>query len=204
MKTPLNKLLCFVGIFLLVAVAATSCGPSSYNLKNAEEMQQVGEILKKHITEDMVITGIDLKYSDSKTFTFVVDEAQIVYVDPENNKRECALDVDLKTGEATESEWYKKKPDHHRVYKGLTLPEDFDFAAISTAVNAGLELAAEEDYKINGIGTYSITFGTGKLADAHMYFKMQHITGTTTVGRTRRTSYEEVSMKAKLDGELKD
>lgn len=203
MKNPLIKLLGALCAIVAVTLMMTSCGdPDDYDLQNVEQMKKAGEIVKEWITEDMQLTRINFKNSDSKSFNFRVDEANIVYVDPEDPKKLAGLNIDLKTGEATTDEFYSSKPAGMRANKGSSLPADFDFAAIATAVNAGLALAAEEEYTIDGIGTYSIIFYGGN-TEATMNFSMRHITGTTRTGRIKRTSYEEVNISTNLQGEIK-
>lgn len=195
-------------LFILVAIVflGTSCGgPSRFDLKDTNGMKQVGEIIGKHITEDMIVHTIDLKNSDSKSFTPYIDKALLVYVDAEKPQKLHGLDIDLKTGEATVNNFYESKSTSKNIkYKGLNMPADFDFSTVATAVNKAYEAAKEEDYKIDGVGTVTISFSDGKLNKANMYFKLQHITGTTYQGSVKRISYEEARFKADLEGEFID
>jgi hypothetical protein len=176
---------------------------SGINFKNPEEVTTLSALLNKHITEDMIVQEIEFDYSESRnSFSFVKDEATIVYVDPNDHTINHGIEVNLKTGKYGPDQWLE---DHRRpntqALQGVKLGK-FDYSRIAPIINAAIQAMKDENIETHGIGSFRINFRSGDINDYHYAFTLQHRTGSTHVGRTERISYEDYKFTADKDGNL--
>jgi hypothetical protein len=178
---------------------------SGINFTNAEEVQQLNEILHNAIPDDMVVHDISFSYSlSNSSFSFCKDEATVTYVDPDDKTLDHGLVINLKTGETKPDTWKEEhRSSIRRELKGVSV-KDVDFSVIAGYVNKAIEqLNTEKNIQPNGLGSFRISFDSGKLDDYKYSFAIQHRTGSTRSGRTERISYDEYDFNVKQDGTFK-
>jgi len=189
---------------VLGAAVFVSCSTfsSGINFTKPEETKKLNDLISKAITPDMLVQSISFTYSNSSSFSLCKDKGEIIYVDPDNNTNVKGIDVDLKTGECSENQWYKEHPrSGSMVQKGVNL-NDFDFSKIADVVNAAVKVLGDEKITTNGIGSFAINFGWGDINQTKYVFTLQHRTGSQQIGRTVRYTYNEYDFKADKDGNL--
>lgn len=177
---------------------------SGVNFTEADKIQKAAEAVQKHITPDMLVYEIQFKYSESSSsFSYVKDNATIVYVDPENPSKRHGIDVDLKSGEATTNSFYENSTVISAVkYKGYKV-EKVDLVPLANAINETIGLLKDESITTNGLGSVEVKFGD-EPSETVYSFKLQSKTGSTNRGRVTHVTYDEYSFKADYEGNLLD
>lgn len=162
-------------------------------------MEKIDKIIKP-MFNGFRVKSIRLSPTDSKSFTFNVNDADVEFINPEDTTNYKTNTVSLAKGEVT-NERESKFPHFNKIRLGHGLPADFGFTAISKVVNSAAAQIEAKGIAVDGVKC-EVDLGFADLSDAVIKVTAQHQESSKANGRMVTVYYSEVHVKATLAGDI--
>lgn len=195
-----------VSIVALSFFVIPSCGEKKKNFDSekgidfteSNNIQHLDSMIMEFVKPDMEVIEFDFRsLDDDDTFSIGKGKAIIFYVDPVNNKRRKAIEVDLKTGTSVEDTTYNSI-ENKKKYKGYKLTRINCCSMIANNINEAIDILDLQNISVDGIGSYVIQLHNKPDKVKH-YFTLRKRTGEVD----RRVYYDEYRFEADGKGKVK-